>query len=367
MSYGMKVGTLFLFSSVPLALILLYATPTYHAAVDVVVDGPHPFPPESIRSWTEDLPFDADQYPSIEACAAPLARQIVEDIKEFQESEMTAEATAEEKDPPTYSTPLRISKRESGFFADRDFYDFEKALKKAFKSLKPSVFVANDEADNTRFVTFSLNNFKNFEDAFPANSIRLKSGDISFRWSPRDPKAENLPKETKSVSFIEKPWLTDFQRFTARYPESRFYVGAPTRVQPLKSKAHEHAVQEVAERLNLKAEQIEPRIAGKFTQTIERPYGKVYREAILVQDPPSSPMQHMVANSSDSLFRDLHKRSPPSFEFSLAMIVCLTVVAGFISNIATQGYYRTRISRGVMIVAALCVVLIIFIVSMSLA
>ena len=174
----------------------------------------------------------------------------------------------------------------------------------------------------------------------------------------------------KPVSFIEKPWLTNFANFTSLYPESRFYIGATEGVEPLRSKAHDRAVQDVANRLNLKSEQIEPQIAGRFTQTIERPYGKVYREAILVQNPPKVRAFDSVAGViAPSVQRSLLSRvvptGPPSFEFFLAMIVCLTVIAGFISNIATQGYYRTKISNTSLAVAALVVGLILLNVVMS--
>ena len=66
-----------------------------------------------------------------------------------------------------------------------------------------------------------------------------------------------------------------------------------------------------------------------------------------------------------SLLSRVVPAGPPSFEFSLAMIVCLTVVAGFISNIATQGYYRTKISNTLLAIAALVVGLILLNVVMS--
>ena len=66
-----------------------------------------------------------------------------------------------------------------------------------------------------------------------------------------------------------------------------------------------------------------------------------------------------------SLLSRVVPTGPPSFEFFLAMIVCLTVVAGFVSNIATQGYYRTKISNTSLAVAALVVGLILLNVVMS--
>jgi hypothetical protein len=387
MSFGMKVGILLLLSSAIPLLWILSSYNSFRQPVSIttapsiqdvpdwemeeapfgrksslwqstgLVGSSHASLPDLIVNWSEDLPFDADQYPSIEACAAPLARQIAEQIKASQKSNLAAEVTAEEKDPPAHSTPLLLS--QSGF-SDSDFADFTKALKDAFKSMKPKVFVTDEKADNTLFITFRLENLERFLDAFPDKVMRLKKGDISYSLTRKSGKPLADNSEGNSVSFEETPWLTDFSKFTSLYPKSRFYIGATRGVEPLRSKAHERAVQDAANRLHLKAEQIEPQIAGTFSQAIERPYGRVFREAILVQDPPLA----MAVSASDP--RDT-KSYRPSFEFSLAMIVCLTVVAGFVSNIATQGYCRTGISRLVTIVALVSAILLLLIVVATVA
>ncbi len=371
MFYGVKIGILStLFALIPLAAILLWfinsppaniagygipnapnvstpvpVSPTPLAAPpNGMAESTHGSGPDSISNWTEDLPFDANQYPSIAACAAPLARQIVEEIEASRESKMTAEATTSKKGP----TPLRLS--QSGF-PDQDFSDFTKALKVAFKSLKPTVFVAEGEVDNARLVSFSLKNLETATKSFYAANIPYRTGDISFRWSQREGNVVDFSEEVDSVSFIETPWLTDFQQFTSLHPQNRFFIGASTRVQSLKSKAHQAAVQDIANRLNLRAEQIEPRIFDRFTQTIERPYGKVYREAILVVDPPTPRLARNSVGVNMMANRTIV--SGANTEFLLAMMVCLTVVAGFVSNIATQGYYRTEISKTVWAIAGI--------------
>ena len=342
------------------------------AAVGTVnaVSGLPPAVLPNLKRWNEDIPFAADQYPSITACAEPLARQIVKEIQAMNEAAMTAEATGEEgKALPAESTGISVG--HSGF-SDKDFSAFTAALKESFKSMKPSVFLAESSINSRHHFGFHLKDVDQFEDAFPDKPIRLKRGIIDCKWMEKLDTGEKkyFEDRIKPVSFIEKPWLTNFAHFTSLYPESRFYIGATEGVEPLRSKAHDRAVQDVANRLNLKSEQIEPQIAGRFTQTIERPYGKVYREAILVQNPPKVRAFDSVAGViAPSVQRSLLSRvvptGPPSFEFFLAMIVCLTVIAGFVSNIATQGYYRTKISNTSLAVAALVVGLILLNVVMS--
>jgi len=378
MPYGSKVGILLaLCSLVPLAVILLYFTGYRQPQFENVVGG---FPaPKSVSSWTGDVPFDADQYPSIAACAGPLARQIVKEVQAINEAAMTAEATGEGGSAlPAESTGVRVG--HSGF-SDSEYVDFVAALKEAFKSMKPNVFLAERDSNSPHFLFFRLKNVDQYEDAFPDKPIRLKRGDIACQWEEQLDSGQKkyFNERIAPVSFIEKPWLTDFAHFTSLYPESRFYIGATKGVESLKSKAHDRAVQDVANRLRVNAEQIEPQIAGRFTQTIERPYGKVYREAILVQNPPTvrasagivgavaaaGMVAPAAASAQGSLLSRVVPAGPWSFEFSLSMIVCLTVVAGFISNVATQGYYRTKISNTVLAIAALVVASILLVVVSS--
>ncbi len=384
MSFGTKVGILLALSSlVPLAVILLWFT-SYRPADIVHAEhnaptaphisfSPTPFPappnamvesaqanePESASSWTEDLPFDADQYPSITACAAPLARQIVRALEERIDGDESADASAaaaseaEKKITPTITKPIFI---DGPGLSANDFTPFKDALKEAIRSENPTVTFAQHKNNGVHALLFKLQNLDPLTLELPGKSFHLREGEVACEWSFHEREQRFAPlDEIGAVSFKEKPWLVDFQKFTARYPNSRrYFIGATKQAEPLRSKAHGHAVQDIANRLNLTAEQIEPHIVDKFTQAIERPYGTVFREAILVYNPPTSAVP--VVN------RNYHDGPPtmqkPSFEFSLAMIVCLTVVAGFISNIATQGYYRTGISNSVVIGVAFLVALI---------
>ncbi len=394
MFYGVKVGILFALSAlIPLTAILLWFidSPPAQVAVDGIPNAPnvmtpvpvspnpfaapqdgmaeaaHGFVPDSISTWTDDLPFDADQYPSIEACAVPLARKIAKEIIADQYGEVEAEASDSEKEkqPEVVASVTIVNER-----SFTEFVEFKDALQKALKSELPAISFQSRTDGKNYVLVFGFDELQKFPGAFPDKIIALRSGKVVCRWYraiENGKPVESLGKE-HAVAFTEKPWLTDFHNFTSIYPDSRFHLGVSSKVEPLKSKAHERAVQDVANRLNLRAEQIEPRIAGTFTQTIERPYGKVYREAILVQDPPQSSMQHLAGNLPGTRVQGYQTPLPRlSFEFSLAMIVCLTVVAGFISNIATQGYYRTRISRTLMVVTSLAIIVILLIVVSSLA
>ena len=236
-----------------------------------------------------------------------------------------------------------------------DFGTFKDAFKKALKSEIPSVSFHSRAGAKNYDLNFSFEEEQNFTKSYPSGTLALKSGKIVCR-------SNILPSKTHSVAFLQKPWLTHFKEFKSQFPRSHYYVGGAGRVESLRSKAHDRAVQDLANHLNLTAGQTEPYIVDKFTQSIERPYGKVYREAILVQNPPASstrlPSLTSVASAVAGKATSSTK-TPPSFEFSLAMIVCLTVVAGFVSNLATQGYYRSEISQAMWPVIAVAVVFLV--------
>ena len=315
-----------------------------------------------MESWAEDLPFDADQYPGIEACAAPLARKIAKEIEADRAADLKAKMMGAEVEaaPEIFTTVFISNFNMNGmWWPGAGFGKFREAVEKALKSEMPSVSFHSRTGAKKYEISFGFSELQVFTKAY-AGEAAFRSGKIVCRW-------KDLPSKTHSVAFVEKPWLTHFKEFKLQAPQSRCYIGASTRVEPLLSQAHEHAVQDLTERLELKPEQVESNIVDSFTQTIERPYGKVYREAILVQNPPEL-VHHSLPSSTKLQFgpngyrlsrTNTASTASPSFEFSLAMIVCLTVVAGFVSNLATQGYYRSEISQAMWPVIAVAVVFLV--------
>jgi len=332
------------------------------SAVNIASAGPSApaLLPESMRDWTEELPFDADQYPGVVECAAPLARMIAKEIKadlatvaKAEETEVEAEAALEASVSVSIVHTELNSRVNGSWWYGSNSKNFDDAFRKALKSEMPNVLF-NSPIGKKYELRFGFEEILEFPEAYPERPLTLISG----RMACRSPELD----KTYSVAFHQKPWLTHFKDFTL---ENRYYyIGATKKFQPLRSKAHEGAVKEIANRLKLNVEQIEPLIVDKFTQAIERPYGTVFREAILVHNPPVNGVATgyvAVASSSPaSASRSLLGRLRfdlfrPSFEFLLALIVCLTVVAGFTSNIVTQGYYRTEISNSLMLVAGVFV------------
>jgi len=308
-----------------------------------------------INNWADNLPFDADQYPSIEACALPLARHIAKEIKAEQSADVDAETTdsGAEKRPEAAPSIFIVNKMYS-----LDFVGFKNALQEALKVEIPSVSFHSRTGAKKYVLAFSFDELQQFEDAFPEETLVLKSGRVVCRWYRKIANGSPVGSLSKehSVAFVEKPWLTDFHAFTSIFPNSRFHIGTSVRVQPLRSNAHERAVQDAADQLGLRADQIEPHIVDKFAQSIERPYGKVFREAILVCNPPvgwRNPVAASETRSLDGRIAGLSTIQPFNSEFGLALLACLTVVAGFFTNIATQGYYRSKISNSVIVIAAI--------------
>ncbi len=293
----------------------------------------------SLNEWIQAVPFEANQYPGIEACALPLAKKIVKEIEEAN----TRQGGAENHEPlfveilndsPNHNPdPNYVQEFNSAFMA---------ALKKMNLSFRPNLSATEDDGRKAEV------------------SVNISAGAVVCQLLLKKYQGgeEKLvfTGDRHLATIEKKQWLTDFEAFAAADSGSEYFVGTSKSTAALGSKAHEIAVQDAVDKFRLPPEQIEACIVDRFTQTIERSYGKVYREAILLRNLPLG--QTVAGPATFSLGK-------PSFEFSVALIVCLTVVTGFISNGITQGYYQTGISRSIWTTCGIAVFLIGLIVFLS--
>ena len=321
-----------------------------------------------IEKWKTELPFPANQYSGVESCAIPLARRIHEELKPDVQAEVD---NSEVTTAPTFVVNIEKLKANG----DAAFLD---QFKSAFKKLNPDIRIVDAEAERMTdgnaearenlgaeydvIVRASIK--KRYSDKFPDRSLELRDGIVVCQLQRKgDTKRER--EKTFSVKFTDAPWLNDFEKFARLDPSQEFYVGLSDSFEQSADTAHQIALDDVANQFGRPFLDLNSSTYYRsFQQKITRPYGEVYREAILVID----------AGKRFAGHRDSSRHAPASGkslhidpERGVAVLAIMTVMLTFIANAVTQGYYRTGLSRTSLVACSLAVIFIILIVVLNFA
>lgn len=165
-------------------------------------------------------------------------------------------------------------------------------------------------------------------------------------------------KGTRSISvdYIEKPWIEQLDLFLTSHPSRAFAVG----ISPTLCESPEAAKQSAIGSLNhielyatLNGRSVaipfnESLIIDRFLQKLERPYGDVWREAILV-DLQSKHAQAIRAQAIAQLqSRTQRERTQASDSWFNGLILIAvfgaTALLGMVLNLVTEGYLRGKIA-----------------------
>ncbi|MDA0588258.1 MAG: hypothetical protein O2820_08830 [Planctomycetota bacterium] len=191
---------------------------------------------------------------------------------------------------------------------------------------------------------------------------------------------------TVATQFIDKPWVTRFDEFISRRPESTFLLARTASFYSSEQAAHLEAADRAAESVSQIILPLVPPAAGptevrsdmqvqlrntarwliqsghlvkdRFAQKLTRPYGEVWREAVLIELTPSQInglRNHALEISS------LRHRESVTFHGGLLGLFALVVVLYLFLNLATKGYYQARLAAwlsGGLIVTGLAFALI---------
>ena len=339
--------------------------------VAVLAEAPDTAQPlQRIEDWKAELFFPANQYSGAESCAIPLARRIHE---ELERDERPDEKNSDVSAPQTLVVNIENLKANG----DAGFLD---QFKTAFQKLSPNVKIVeaaaekkldekSDSSENpaTEYdVTVSVSTLSRYSDGFPDRTIEVENGAVACRLRRKGAEKEDRGK-TFSVKFAETPWLNDFAKFARLYPSQKIFVGLSQGFEESSDNADEEA------RLDI-ANQMERSSIGynattyrhMFKQKITRPYGKVYRTAIL-----AIVTGYEFAGHSESSPAYASVSRAKSFQIDpergVAVLAIMTVMLTFIANAATQGYYRTGLSRTAVIVCSLAILFIFLIVVLNFA
>ena len=186
-----------------------------------------------------------------------------------------------------------------------------------------------------------------------------------------------------SARFIEKPWAASYAAFVSNYPSRPWILGRSATFAETPNGAHEFAIQDAARQLTPRVLEMVNRhraerhlvplpigqekdvtyiIAGRlrdnayvldrFTQCLKRPYGNVWREAILLDAQPEqlSQLAGRIVGSEGQM-RSAWLGAIASI-MGLLMLICGVYL--FLS-IATKGYYDWALRLVLIIIALVCV------------
>jgi len=335
-----------------------------------VVELPQPPDPRSITTGSAwhavvDNEFEADIYPSARTAARALARKLLP---------LLVNVTPDQKDP----TIIQIS--------GTQLVDEQLVLGDAAEVLRQNL-------DEVRVLVESVT---------PASSIELTdAGAIAVqidlpnrttrRQAPWDPERSQVSgplraqvrgrssEFTTTTRFIDKPWVEAFGAFVSSHPSRQWIVGQSAQFANGQHDAEQQAILAAAEQLAAKIEpmvdlattdrpliNVDTRtrpsivnelvtamqsgqfIVDRFVQRLSRPYGDVWREAVLI-DATDIDLGQFSRNHIARTVRVRNRQIGSGFSM-VALVAFICLVYAFL-NIASKGYYRWSL-RFAMIVLA---------------
>ena len=153
---------------------------------------------------------------------------------------------------------------------------------------------------------------------------------------------------TVTKHFDEKPWVDAFDRFVSTYPRRRFVVGYSSSVQSSETEARKSAMSDLRRKAEIDYGNLsynlarEPYVVDRFAQKLERPYGAVWREAVLLEVTHRALQDARDARPSLMVRRESGPRGM-WLVVSLALIASLAVTLCVLLNWITEGYYQGRL------------------------
>jgi len=362
------------------------------STVDEAADSAAPY------AWEEGVPHVANVYPGIADCGRPLAAKLVKHLQAESKSK-DDEPIAEAESPAKYQIWMRNSGLDSP-----DYLNFLIQFREEFTTSFPGSLVddltggrphskskdANKEKQHQRLdvTVYDVSDGKSETAKWDGhkqnhNKSLARSGQVVcvLRRKDRTGKIEFVS------DFIEKPWVANAEKFATQYMDRKFVLGFSPRLATSEQEARVSALRDVNIKLARSGGKIfksisltEQSVLDRFVQKLTKPYGSVWREAVLVDcdrvdesaflqfedskmaervaaSPSSSDVfeyqkviqQHVARTHPETseavdsvadvgIRRRLDRSRNP--ESMVAGLMMLTIVIGWVSNWLTQGYYR---------------------------
>ena len=196
------------------------------------------------------------------------------------------------------------------------------------------------------------------------HSLRNSSGNVKCQAIGSDRKAN------ATVAFIEKSWVNQFDSLVSELPKKQFVVGYSQELSSSEPLARQSAMENAQSQIRVHADTHggintlidESHVADRFAQKLTRPYGDVWREAVLI-DVTGEAMRGTIDIAQARAARVSSIKKGGAL---LAVLLLLAIIAVcFIGNAVTQGYYRRPLSWGASTVGALIVLAVILLNSLQ--
>ncbi|MBB3208881.1 hypothetical protein FHS27_004715 [Rhodopirellula rubra] len=298
-------------------------------------------------STTELEDFRADLYPSMIETAGPLAHLVAEQITQ---NGLLPESDTEPADS------LIINVR-----ADRSFNEnrttfrstFSRSLEKRF----PDARVLESDHDDAES---NLPPSANERTIVVSLSALIRKINTAAAWNPRIPsesghvdariEAGNRSVETR-VNFVAKPWVNHFEQIVSEFSIKQFVVGYSESLASTEAEARQSAMQNAQSQVQLtsfaKNSGIhtlinETNVIDRFAQKLSRPYGDVWREAVLI-DLSQGTMQATATDHAAAVATSSSMMIRANTVIATLIILAAIAICVF-GNLLTQGYHRKTIS-----------------------
>ena len=357
-------------------------SPEHQIAVPTSSQPEQPQTQSAVWANLDEQPFDANVYPSRVAAAKPLARRI---RAVLDANRLLAEST-DEKDPGALEN--------ESLDDDIAVAEADEDASTVTRLTTPAYFmVYGAAAGKDAHARFA----EQLQVEFPISEVRVAKGSLS------QPQIENsvesgavritlsaIDEHIKTTGngqqsqqiqgrllcdivtangsaevgadYLQKPWVEEFDRFVSTRPQQRFVVGYSGRLVSSEEEARHMAMQDAIEKSQvvlaegIVARADESYVVDRFAQKLSRPYGDVWREAVLLD---------VSGNRMASAIASAHRQTMQAHQSHMSIVMSLLILFGVttalcvILNLLTQGYYRNVLLTVGGIVAAIVVLFLI--------
>lgn len=311
---------------------------------------------ETSRNQTawEDLegtPFEADVYPSIARAASAAAVACVEALKKDGAS---SDADAGKPLKEVHISGEEIESQYQKLAVDHFFATFRELMPDVLLSRSTARRKPESQSNwDQLWIELSIQDQKEIlpADSSPTGEAVLVGSFVVD--ASQDSATYDIEVNVRREFVQRKEWVYDFPKFARERPSGAFFVGFSEEFKSSREASIRSAIEKAKESVVIRgrvAPLTENLVVDTFSQQLTRPYGTVWRSAVLCN---LSPRFVSAANAPAirraSIYRERLMQSATGTVVLLILTICICLGA----NSMTQGYFRPWF------VAAGCLVLIV--------
>lgn len=292
----------------------------------------------------EDQQFLANNYPNLDATVRPLASMVRDTLNANQ-------LVPQDGDGQMALTIVRVTGQELPHDSSHDnsiVQVFGEQIREEFPGCQLIVFddrkgqaTAAELTESTVVISLSVE-AENETIAPWDRTAKQRSGRLCCEITTLTGSAK------ASIAYIEKPWVEAYGMFVSLQPKRHFVVGYSGRLASSEAEARRMAVANAEQqfRVDHGGSLLIPQeslVIDRFAQKLSRPYGDVWREAVLLD---VSADRIAVLTHANQLAATDHQRRQFPRAVALVLLFILATALCVSLNLLTHGYYRERLALG---------------------